>query len=80
MGEFESERKNTLRDGKVSKSCHLFSENKKWQNLLSDDRIKSVGEHVDEQEVMNLRASAWMIGGNKLMELVKRRSDKRLEF
>ena len=30
----------------------IISENKNWQNLLSDGGIKSIGEDLDEQEVM----------------------------
>ena len=45
----------------------IISENMKWQDLMSDDRIKSIGD-LDEQKVMSLRTSALVIRGNELRE------------
>ena len=79
MSQFESGMKDTLRDEKVSKS-YYFREHE-WQDLMSDGEIKYIGQHLDKQEVMSLRASVMVTDGNELMEEpAKGWSGKRVVF
>ena len=36
--------------------------------LMSEDEIKSVGEDLDEQEIMSLEISAFLTEGNELLK------------